>query len=270
MTTLPLFQVDAFTDRPFGGNPAAVVPLDRFPEDAWMQAVAAENALSETAFLVPRSDGDWDLRWFTPAVEVDLCGHATLASGFVLLERLRPGSDAVRFHTKSGPLEVRRDGDRYRIDLPARPPRPIAAPAGLTEALGARPVEVLGARDVVAVFNGAEDVRALAPDFRALSALDAFAVCCTARGTGDDEDVDFVSRFFAPRKGIDEDPVTGSAHATLTPLWADRLGKRELRARQVSARGGELGCTLEGERVALTGAAVLVVEGRLYATPPAR
>lgn len=243
---IPLWQVDAFTARPFGGNPAAVCPLEQWLPDDVLQAIAAENNLSETAFFVRRSDGDFDLRWFTPRTEVDLCGHATLASAWVVMRELHTSRTHAVFHTKSGPLTVTRAGDDLAMDLPARPARPIET------------------RDLVAVFARAEEVRALAPDMAAIEALDGvFAVCVTAPGTGADADVDFVSRFFAPAKGVAEDPVTGSSHATLVPYWAERLGKNELRARQVSARVGELGCLLEGERVVLTGRAVVVMRGTM-------
>jgi PhzF family phenazine biosynthesis protein len=261
---VPLWQVDAFTARPFGGNPAAVCPLDRWLPDDVMQAVAAENNLSETAFFVPRSDGDFDLRWFTPRTEVDLCGHATLASAWVLIRELEPSRERAVFHTKSGALTVTRRGDELAMDLPSRPPRGIETPPSLVRALHAHPASTLRARDLVAVFGKAEEVRALAPDMAAIEALEGvFAVCVTAPGTGSDADVDFVSRFFAPAKGVAEDPVTGSSHATLVPYWAERLGKKALRARQVSARTGELGCLLEGERVMLTGRAVVVLRGTM-------
>jgi predicted PhzF superfamily epimerase YddE/YHI9 len=264
MPAVPFYQVDAFSERAFGGNPAAVCVLGAFPHEATMAAVAAENNLSETAFVVRRGDDDYDLRWFTPAVEVDLCGHATLAAGRVVLGELEPGRERVRFHTRSGPLEVARRGEAFALDLPARPPAPLAAPPGLERALGAAPSAVLGARDLVAVFERAEQVRALRPDLAAVAALEGlFAVCVTAPGTGGDADVDFVSRFFAPAKGVPEDPVTGSAHCSLVPYWAARLGRAELRARQVSARGGELGAALRGERVELRGGAALVVRGTM-------
>ncbi|HEU4534984.1 MAG TPA: PhzF family phenazine biosynthesis protein [Polyangiaceae bacterium] len=263
MPSVPFYQVDAFSGRPFGGNPAAVCVLEAFPDDATMAAIAAENNLSETAFLV-RQGEDYALRWFTPTVEVDLCGHATLASGLVVTGELEPGRARVRFHTRSGVLEVERRGDELSLDLPARAPAPAAPPAGLEEALGAAPAATLRARDVVAVFERAEQVRALRPDSRAIAALeDTFAVCVTAPGTGDDADVDFVSRFFAPARGVPEDPVTGSAHCSLVPYWATRLGRVELRARQVSARGGELTTALRGERVELRGRAVVVVRGTM-------
>ncbi len=262
---IPLWQVDAFTGRPFGGNPAAVCPLETWLPDETMQAIAAENNLAETAFFVRRPDGDdLDLRWFTPRTEVDLCGHATLASAWVLMREIDPSRTRVVFHTKSGPLTVVRRGDELAMDLPARPPAPIETPAALTSALGKRPASTLRARDLVAVFAQAEEVRALVPDMGAIEALEGvFAVCATAPGTGADADVDFVSRFFAPAKGVAEDPVTGSAHSTLVPYWAERLGKKTLRARQVSARVGELGCALEGERVVLTGRAVVVLRGTM-------
>lgn len=265
---IPLWHVDAFAARPFAGNPAAVCPLEQWLPDEVMQSIAAENNLSETAFFVRRDDGDFDLRWFTPATEVDLCGHATLASAWVLMRDVERSRTRVVFHTKSGPLTVVRDGDELTLDLPARPPRPVEAGevvAALARALGRRPASVLRSRDLVAVFDGAEEVRALAPDMAAIAALDGvFAVMVTAPGTGADADVDFVSRFFAPAKGVAEDPVTGSAHSTLVPYWAERVGKRSLRARQVSARVGELGCRLEGERVVLTGRAVIVLRGTMH------
>lgn len=255
---LPLYQVDAFTDRPFAGNPAAVVPLPEWLPDDTLQAIAAENNLSETAFLVPEGEG-WRLRWFTPAVEVDLCGHATLATAHVLFQRLAPDRDRVDFDTLSGRLTVVRDGDRLAMSFPARPPRRVEAPAGLAKALGAAPAEVWQARDLMAVFEDAATVRELRPDMAALAGLDAFAVMATAPGT----DCDFVSRFFAPAQGIPEDPVTGSAHCTLVPYWAERLGKKALHARQVSPRGGELFCDDQGERIRIAGHAVLVIEGTL-------
>ena len=264
MSTVPLYQVDAFAERAFEGNPAAVCPLDAWLPDDVMRSIAAENNLSETAFFVRRADGDFDLRWFTPEVEVDLCGHATLASAFVLFERLAKDLTKVRFWTKSGALEVVRDGARLAMDLPSRPPRACETPKTLGEALGGAPMEVLRARDLTCIYECAEDVRALRPDMGKIAALDGeFAVIVTAPGTGRDADVDFVSRFFAPAKGVDEDPVTGSAHCTLVPLWSARLDKTHLRARQVSQRGGELGCTLIGDRVRLAGHAVLVLEGTL-------
>jgi PhzF family phenazine biosynthesis protein len=261
---IPLWQVDAFSVRPFRGNPAAVCPLEQWLSDEVIQAIAAENNLAETAFFVRRVDGDFDLRWFTPRTEVDLCGHATLASAWVLTRELEPSRARVVFHTRSGPLTVVRAGEALAMDLPARPAQPVETPAALLKALGTPPVATLRARDLVAVFARAEDVRGLAPNMAAIEALEGvFAVCATAPGTGEDADVDFVSRFFAPAKGVPEDPVTGSSHATLVPYWAETLGKKALRARQVSARSGELGCALEGGRVVLTGRAVIVLRGTL-------
>jgi PhzF family phenazine biosynthesis protein len=259
---IPIYQVDAFADRPFAGNPAPVCPLDSWLPDEVMQRIAAENNLSETAFFVRRGN-DFDLRWFTPRAEVDLCGHATLGSAFVVLTRLEPGRESVTFHTRSGALAVEREGERLVMDFPARPPEAGNAPEGLAAALGTEPTEILGSRDALAVFDTAEEIRALKPDTHRIERLDCFAVCVTARGTGADDDVDFVSRFFVPAQGIPEDPVTGSAHSTLVPYWAARLGKTTLRARQVSARGGELWCEHHGDRVRIAGHAVLVMTGTL-------
>jgi predicted PhzF superfamily epimerase YddE/YHI9 len=254
---LVIYQVDAFTDRVFSGNPAAVIPLSEWLPDELLQQIALENNLSETAFFVPESDG-YRLRWFTPATEVDLCGHATLASAHVLFTRMRPSLDEVRFHSKSGPLMVHRDGERLVLDFPARPPSAVEPPRGLVEAVGGEPSETLRAeRDHLLVYESEEEVRALRPDFSRLMQIDHFAIIATAPG----KQHDFVSRFFAPRKGVPEDPVTGSAHCTLTPYWAKRSGKNRLRARQVSARGGDLECELRGDRVRMTGRAVLYLEG---------
>ncbi len=255
---IPLYQVDAFTSRLFAGNPAAVCPLGDWPEDGLLQAIAAENNLSETAFFV--SSGDrFHLRWFTPAVEVDLCGHATLAAAFVILNHLEPGREAVRFDTRSGELTVRREGDLLAMDFPARPPVPCQAPERLAEALGATPAGTFRSRDLMAVFETEQEVRALRPRMDLLAEVDVFAVIATAPAT----DADFVSRFFAPRGGVPEDPVTGSAHCTLVPYWARRLGKSSLHARQVSARGGELWCQEAGARVTLKGGAVLFMRGEI-------
>jgi PhzF family phenazine biosynthesis protein len=269
-------QVDAFTRaaesaaQPFTGNPAAVCPLDAWLPDGLMQAIAMENNLSETAFLVPEG-AEFRLRWFTPTREVDLCGHATLASAAVVFSHIDPRRIQVEFETRSGTLTVRRawasEGlppGSLVMDFPALPPVALATvPDDLVAALGARPVQVLAARDlVVAVFADADAVRGLRPDLAAVSRLATHGVIATAPGAGDDGDVDFVSRFFAPKQGVPEDPVTGSAHCTLTPYWAERLGRAHLRARQVSARGGELACTLEGDRVRLAGTTRLVIRGQ--------
>ncbi len=257
---LPLYWVDAFASKVFAGNPAAVVPLDRWPDDALMQRIAFENGLSETAFFVPVAPGRYHLRWFTPALEVDLCGHATLASAYVLFTQLGFAGGTVTFDSRSGPLTVtRRQNDLLELDFPSRPAQPCAVSPALVQALGAPPEHVAQARDTLCVFARAEDVLALRPDFPALARLDTFAVIATAPG----RDCDFVSRFFVPRAGINEDSVTGSAHSTLTPYWAARLGKSKLHARQVSARGGELWCEQAGDRVRIAGHAVLYLRGEL-------
>ncbi|MGE0118254.1 MAG: PhzF family phenazine biosynthesis protein [Dongiaceae bacterium] len=256
---LSLYQVDAFTDRLFAGNPAAVCPLDTWLPDAAMQAIAAENNLSETAFFVPRG-ADYDLRWFTPTVETDLCGHATLASGFVVMTRLTPQRSSVRFHTRSGPLTVTRQGDMFAIDLPAQPPEPCAMPPNLVAALGRKPAQVLGAVKYLAIYDSEEEVAALAPDLAAWAHADRDGVIVSALG----RNCDFVSRYFAPHAGIPEDPVTGSAHCTLMPYWAKRLGKTRLHTRQISARGGELFCELKGDRVVIAGHAAFYLEGRIH------
>ena len=259
---LPLYQVDAFTGRVFAGNPAAVCPLERWLDEATMQAIAAENNLSETAFFV-RAEGGYDIRWFTPLQEMDLCGHATLASGFVVFHHLDPAARAVTFRSRSGPLEVTRDGERLGLDFPARPPSACPRPAAIDQALGLPPREVLRARDYLSVFESEAEVRALAPRMEQVAALDALGVIVTAPG----RDADFVSRFFAPRAGVPEDPVTGSAHCTLIPYWAARLGRKKLHALQVSRRGGELWCEDRGERVLIAGRAVRYLEGAIEVGP---
>jgi len=260
--SLLLFQIDAFADRLFGGNPAAVIPLDAPLPEATMQAIAAENNLSETAFLFPQGDR-FNLRWFTPVREVDLCGHATLATAWVLFERLACQKREIVFDTKSGPLTVTRDGDWLWMDFPADPAVPVPCPDALREGLGRPPMEVHAAADYLAVFESEEVVRALAPDFRALARLDRRGVIATAPG----RKADFVSRFFAPNYGIDEDPATGSAHCTLAPFWSERLGKKDLLAHQVSARGGVIRCEPRGARVRLGGQAALYLEATLSRLP---
>jgi PhzF family phenazine biosynthesis protein len=253
---IPLYQLDAFASRVFAGNPAAVCPLEAWLPDETLQALATENNRSATAFFVPR-DGGYDLRWFTPTAEVDLCGHATLASAYVVFRFLEPGTTTVRFHSRGGVLAVTREGEQLALDFPARPPVPCAPPAGLAQALGASVQQVLRARDHMAVFETEAEVRALRPDMEALRRVDCFAVIATAPGAS----ADFVSRFFAPGIGIPEDAVTGSAHCTLVPYWARRLGRSRLAARQLSARGGELLCEDLGERVRIAGRAVLYLQG---------
>ncbi len=260
-TELSIYQVDAFTDDLFGGNPAAVVLLQQWLPDALLQKIAAENNLAETAFLVPERDV-YHLRWFTPKLEVDLCGHATLASAQVVFEMLYPGRRSVTFLTrKAGPLTVTIQGDRMSMDFPARPPERMTPLAGLVEALGAEPSEVWAVGNCLCVFETEGAVKALTPDFRKLAALDCIGVIATAPGNGG---VDFVSRYFRPAAGVDEDPVTGSAHCTLVPYWSRRLGKAKLEARQISTRGGRLSCEDRGERVSLAGHAVLYLEGRIF------
>jgi PhzF family phenazine biosynthesis protein len=257
---VPIFKLDAFASRRFTGNPAAVMVLDDFPDDQLLQAVAAENNLAETAFLVPDGD-DYRLRWFTPTTEVPLCGHATLASAAVVMERLSSGRERIIFHTASGPLRVDRNAAGYTMDLPARISDRVGTPTALVEALGARPVEVQADRfNYLAVFQRADQVRALAPDFPAIARLDRSGVIVTAPGNGGP--YDFVSRYFAPAKGIPEDPVTGGAHCALTPYWANRTGKSFFRAFQASLRGGELFCRQVGNRVELEGSCIFYLEGQ--------
>lgn len=251
MPTIPLFHVDAFTREIFGGNPAAVCPLEAWLPDALLYRIAAENNLPETAFFVKTGEGRYDLRWLTPTTEVDLCGHATLASADVLFRLLGFRGDRVRFHTRSGVLEVTHRDGLYAMDFPASPPEPCEAPAALVQALGVTPRATLRAFDYVVVVDTDAQVRALAPDFATLAQLDLRGVTVTAPG----RDVDFVSRFFAPRYGINEDPVTGSAHCELAPYWAGVLGTTRLRAEQVSARGGRIDCEVRGDRVTLAGRA---------------
>jgi PhzF family phenazine biosynthesis protein len=255
---LPLYQVDAFSSRPFHGNPAAVIPLKAWIREETLQSVAMENNLSETAFFVKTGDR-YHIRWFTPSVEVDLCGHATLASAHILMHILEPSRETVTFDSRSGPLHVRRDGERLALDFPARPPQEVKPGPHLLEALGGAPQQVFAARDYMVTYASEGEVRALKPDFGKLSMTDKFAVIATAPG----ENSDFVSRFFAPAQGIDEDPVTGSAHCTLIPYWSQRLGKQAMFARQVSAREGELWCELQGDRVKIAGHATLVLTGTL-------
>jgi PhzF family phenazine biosynthesis protein len=255
-----IYQVDAFTKHSFGGNPAAVILLTSYPPADQLQAVAAENNLSETAFVVP-AGGQFAIRWFTPTVEVPLCGHATLASGAVVLERLQPSRDHVVFDSASGPLGVRRATDGFTMDLPVRRCVPTQEPEGLVDALGLQPLEtVWDGFNFLARLERAEDVRLLTPQLDAIARLPGAGVIVTAPG---DDSYDFVSRYFAPAKGIPEDPVTGGAHCALTPFWAERLGRTEFRAYQASARGGELLCRLNGERVELTGSCVFFLEGEV-------
>ncbi len=257
--TIPYFEVFAFTNRMFAGNPAGVCLLREFLPNEQLQAIATQNDLPETAFLVDRREY-FDLRWMTPAVEVDLCGHATLAAAHVLFQHLGYAGKNVRFQTQSGELVVEPNAGRLVLDFPSRPATEGGDLAAVAASLGAKPEEVLRGRDYFAIFSSREEVAAIKPDFEAVARLDAQGVVVTAPG----DDCDFVSRYFAPAAGIPEDPVTGSTHCTLIPYWSERLGKRELFARQISPRGGELFCEDRGARVGIGGEAVTYVEGRIH------
>ena len=263
--TVPIYQADAFTSQLFGGNPAAICPLTNWLADEVMQQIAKENNLAETAFFVPNGDG-FKLRWFTPEFEIDLCGHATLASAHIIFTELGYQKDTIHFDTiKAGVLTVKKDGDKYTMDFPSRPPIPIETPNGLVEALGEKqPLAVLRSRDYFLVYETEEDIIDLSPDFFALSKLDTVGVIVTATGKRSD----FVSRFFAPGAGIPEDPVTGSAHCNLIPYWAHKLGKDKLHAYQLSARKGELWCENKGDRVLMSGNAVTYLKGEIYPSAP--
>lgn len=256
---LTIYQVDAFTKEVFGGNPAAICPLESWIDTDLMQRIALENNLSETAFFVKKDDS-YEIRWFTPTFEIDLCGHATLASAYVIFECLKFENDIVRFHSqKSGSLTVEKRGDLLILDFPSRPVAPAQVPAGLIDAIGKAPKEVLKARDYFLVYENEQEILDLEPDFTRLLKIDAHGFIVTAKG----DSSDFVSRFFAPEVGVFEDPVTGSAHCNLIPFWAERLGKTELFARQISARGGDLYCELRGDRVKIGGHAVLYLKGEI-------
>ncbi|WP_342635634.1 PhzF family phenazine biosynthesis protein [Jiella endophytica] len=266
MKTLAIHQVDAFTDRLFAGNPAAVVPLEEWLDEATMLAIAAENNLSETAFLVSAGEATWELRWFTPKIEVPLCGHATLATAFVLIEILSTTAETLTFRTRMvGDLTVTRNaGGWFEMRFPRRPENGAGPIEPVAAALGRRPDEVVefatpGDTSWLAVYADEADVMGLEPDFRAIADLPPLNIVATAPGLS----VDFVSRMFAPKAGIDEDPVTGSAHCSLVPYWAGRLGRQEFVARQVSARGGDLRCRLEGDTVVVAGQAVLYMSGKI-------
>lgn len=254
------FVIDVFTEKLFGGNPAGVCLLDSWPDDAVMQNIAAENNLAETAFLVREDENSYGLRWFTPEIEIDLCGHATLASAFVLMNELRAVSGTVDFHTQSGKLTVTKNDDMFTMDFPSRAPVRCDVPTLLEKALGVPVMETHMSRDLLVLLDNEDTIRNLRPDFALLREIDnVFAVIVTARGT----DCDFVSRFFAPGAGIPEDPVTGSSHCTLIPFWSSRLGKAQMKARQLSARGGSLLCEDCGERVKIGGTAVCYLCGEI-------
>jgi PhzF family phenazine biosynthesis protein len=257
---LAIYQVDAFTNKVFGGNPAAICPLEEWLDAELMQKIALENNLSETAFFV-RKDDFYEIRWFTPTYEIDLCGHATLASAFVIFEVLNLETDKIKFVShKSGELFVEKKDDLLVLDFPSRPVSPADVPDGLIEAIGKQPKEVFKARDYFLVYENEQEILDISPDFTKLLKINAHGFIVTAKG----DSSDFVSRFFAPEVGVFEDPVTGSAHCNLIPFWAERLGKNELFARQISARGGELYCELAGDRVKIGGNAVLYLKGEIY------
>lgn len=248
---IKMYQVDAFTNKVFKGNPAAVCPLDDWIDEVLMQNIACENNLAETAFFV-KEDNSYQIRWFTPTKEVDLCGHATLASAFVIFRYLERGLDTIKFSSDSGPLYVNKEADRMALDFPSLPAVDCQMPEYLSEALGAKPDRIMSCNNYFAVFKSEDQINVVNPDFSLLCKLDLQGVIITAPG----KDVDFVSRYFAPKYGIPEDPVTGSAHCTLIPYWAERLQKSEMTARQISRRGGELFCKNLGDRVKIAGYAV--------------
>ncbi len=260
--TLRYYVADAFTEKLFGGNPAGVCPLDEWIADDLMQAIAAENNLAETAFVV-KNGADYDLRWFTPEVEVDLCGHATLATAFILSQFVDQAATTFTFHTKSGPLRVGKQGALFEMDFPSRPPEMVSLDPAIGTALGANVLEMHRSRDLLIVLESEAKVRDLQPDLDALmkAVAGAFAFIVTAQG---DREADFVSRFFAPGAGIAEDPVTGSSHSTLIPFWSKRLGKKDMIAHQLSKRGGVLYCRDEGMRVKISGYARLYLEGVIH------
>jgi PhzF family phenazine biosynthesis protein len=255
---LPIYQIDAFAERPFEGNPAAVCPLENWLPDDLLQSIAEENNLAETAFYVGR-DGGYELRWFTPTKEVELCGHATLAAAHVLFESDESAKSRVTFKSRSGPLHVLREGDLLTLDFPAQPAVRCEVPSHLADGLGTMPQECYRAMDYMAVFESEDVIRSLAPDFRRLQSLDLRGVIVTSAG----KTSDFVSRFFAPNYGIDEDPVTGSAYCTLAPYWEERLGKSIMTAQQLSKRTGKLRCRVEGGRVFISGRTVCYLQGTI-------
>ncbi len=257
---LTIYQVDAFTNEVFKGNPAAICPLENWLDADLMQKIALENNLSETAFFVKNSDV-YEIRWFTPTYEIDLCGHATIASAFVIFNILKLETKLINFHShKSGKLSVEKKEDLLVLDFPSRPVSPCEVPNGLIEAIGKQPIEILKARDYFLVYENEQEVSAIQPNFSKLLEIDAHGFIVTAKG----DSSDFVSRFFAPEVGVFEDPVTGSSHCNLIPYWAEKLGKNELFGRQISQRGGELFCELNGDRVKIGGNAVLYLKGEIY------
>lgn len=257
--TLTMYQIDAFASKVFEGNPAAVVPLTEWLPDQLMQSIAEENNLAETAFYVPEGDG-FRIRWFTPAKEVKLCGHATLASAFVLFEFGGWQAESIVFQSLSGPLTVQRSGELLEMDFPAQPGVPCSTPAEMVSALGVEPSACLASEDYLVILENEQQLRELKPNMSELEKLDLRGVAVSAPS----DDSDFVVRFFAPKYGIPEDPVTGSAYTQLTPYWSERLDKQSLAARQISARGGDVFCSLQGERVKISGTAKLYLKGEIY------
>lgn len=258
--TAPIYQVDAFTKNTFGGNPAAVVPLGHWAEDHTLQKIAAENNLSETAFFVAKGHF-FEIRWFTPKMEIDLCGHATLATAHILFEHLHYKKNTILFQTlQHGTLKAFRDKGLIYLEFPSTPPQQIEVPEILEKGLGARPLQTFEARDLLAVFKTEEEILRIQPDFSLLKKLPHLGIIATAPGNS----VDFVSRFFAPNAGIDEDPVTGSAHTALIPFWANKLGKMQMRAFQLSERIGDLICELKGDKVWIGGSATTYMKGEIY------
>jgi PhzF family phenazine biosynthesis protein len=260
---LTIYQVDAFAERRFAGNPAAVVPLQNWLPDATLQAIAAENNLAETAFFIrdgAKGGADFHLRWFTPTVEIDLCGHATLASGFVISTHLEPGRTNMSFRSRSGVLGLERRGDLFALDFPAHPPEAMAMPDGVEKALCRKPAKMLAAKQWLAVYESEADVAGLKPDMAAIVALGRDGVIATAPG----QRSDYVCRYFAPHAGIPEDPATGSAQCVTVPYWAERLGKKKLTGRQISSRVGSFQCELKGNRVDIAGRCVAYLEGKIH------
>lgn len=256
---IPLYQIDAFAKRAFEGNPAAVCPLSEWLPDEMMQSIAEENNLSETAFFIPKGDG-FHIRWFTPVSEVDLCGHATLASAYVMFHILGHAGDDIVFDSRSGVLTVTRDDDRLILDFPAQPPVLCDTPEEIFNAFDLTPIECLSSEDFIAVFDREIDVELAKPDFEQLKKLDYRGVIITAKSVK----YDFVARFFAPKYGIPEDPVTGSAYTQLAPYWVSKMGSKRFKVKQVSPRGGELSCEVVGDRVFITGKAIKYMEGRIH------
>lgn len=258
-----IYQIDAFTDQLFGGNPAAVCPLVDWLDDEILQNIAIENNLAETAFFVQSSENRFHLRWFTPEFEMDLCGHATLASAFVIIEELGNKYNEVLFDTQSGLLTVKKNGDYYELDFPSRPPKKSSLPKIISDGLNIQPKEIWKARDYLLVYDTEDDIEGIKPNIAILNQIniDPGGIIVTAKGKS--ENVDFVSRLFTPQATVFEDPVTGSAHCTLVPFWADRINKTELRALQISKRGGELLCQLNKDRVLIKGKAVKYLEGTI-------